>query len=41
MANSQHYADAPTEQLADYIPVILFRTLHRTVADLPCGITEI
>ena len=41
MANSQHYADAPTVKLEDYIPVKMFRTVHRTEADLPGGITEI
>lgn len=41
MANKQHYADAPTVKLADYIPPKLFRTVHRTEADLPGGITEI
>ena len=28
MANSQHYADAPTVKLEDYIPVKMFRTVH-------------
>ena len=41
MANSQHYADAPTVKLEDYIPAKMFRTVHRTEADLPGGITEI
>lgn len=41
MANSQHYADAPTIKLEDYIPTKLFRTVHRTEAELPGGITEI
>lgn len=41
MANSEHYAGAPTVKLEDYIPVKLFRTVHRTEADLPGGITEI
>ncbi len=41
MANSQHYANAPTVKLEDYIPVKKFRTVHRTEADLPGGITEI
>lgn len=41
MANSEHYANAPTVKLEDYIPVKLFRTVHRTEADLPGGITEI
>jgi len=41
MANSQHYADAPTVKLEDYIPVKLFRTVHRTEAELPGGITEV
>lgn len=41
MANSQHYADAPTVKLEDYIPVKMFRTVHRTEAELPGGITEI
>ena len=41
MANSQHYANATTISLGDYIPVKLFRTVHRTEADLPGGITEI
>ena len=41
MANSQHYADAPTVKLEDYIPTKLFRTVHRTEAELPGGITEI
>lgn len=41
MANSQHYADAPMVKLEDYIPVKLFRTVHRTQAVLPGGITEI
>lgn len=41
MANSEHYANAPTVKLEDYIPVKLFRTVHRTESDLPGGITEI
>ena len=41
MANSQHYADAPTVKLDDYIPAKLFRTVHRTEAELPGGITEV
>ncbi len=41
MANSEHYANAPTVKLEDYIPVKLFRTVHRTEAYLPGGITEI
>lgn len=41
MANSQHYADAPTVKLEDYIPAKLFRTVHRTEAELPGGITEV
>ena len=41
MANSEHYADAPTVKLEDYIPAKLFRTVHRTEAELPGGITEI
>lgn len=41
MANSQHYANAPEVRLEDYIPVKLFRTIHRTEADLPGGISEI
>ncbi len=41
MANSQHYADAPTVKLEDYIPAKMFRTVHRTEAELPGGITEI
>lgn len=41
MANSQHYANAPDVSLEDYIPVKLFRTVHRTEADMPGGITEI
>ena len=28
MANSQHYADAPTVKLEDYIPTKLFRTVR-------------
>lgn len=41
MANSEHYANAPTVKLEDYIPVKMFRTVHRTEAELPGGITEI
>ena len=41
MANSLHYANAPTVKLEDYIPVKMFRTIHRTEADLPGGISEI
>ncbi len=41
MANTDHYANAPAVKLDDYIPVKLFRTVHRTEADLPSGITEI
>lgn len=41
MANSEHYANAPTVKLEDYLPVKLFRTVHRTEADLRGGITEI
>lgn len=41
MANSQHYANAPEVRLEDYIPVKMFRTIHRTEADLPGGISEI
>lgn len=41
MANSEHYADAPTVKLEDYIPAKLFRTVHRTEAEMPGGITEI
>lgn len=41
MANTDHYANAPAVKLGDYIPVKLFRTVHRTEADLPGGITEI
>ncbi|MGN1109548.1 MAG: hypothetical protein ACI4RK_09230 [Oscillospiraceae bacterium] len=41
MANSQHYANAPAVRLEDYIPVKMFRTIHRTEADLPGGISEI
>ncbi|MGN1340573.1 MAG: hypothetical protein ACI4WS_09805 [Oscillospiraceae bacterium] len=41
MANSQHYANAPTVKLGDYIPTDKFRTIHRTEADLPGGISEI
>ncbi len=41
MANSQHYASAPAVRLEDYIPVKMFRTIHRTEADLPGGISEI
>lgn len=41
MANTQHYANAPTVRLEDYIPVKMFRTIHRTEADLPGGISEI
>lgn len=41
MANSEHYAGAPTVKLEEYIPAKLFRTVHRTEAELPGGITEI
>lgn len=41
MDNSQHYADAPTVKLEDYIPAKLFCTVHRTEAELPGGITEL
>ena len=41
MANSQHYADAPTVKLEDYIPVKMFRTVHRTEADLPLSLIHI
>lgn len=41
MANDKTYAGAKTAALADYIPAELFRTVHRTEADLPGGITEI
>lgn len=41
MANDRHYSDAPTVALEDYIPVRMFRTVHRTEAELPGGITEI
>lgn len=41
MANDKTYAGAKTVALADYIPAELFRTVHRTEADLPGGITEI
>ncbi len=41
MANSEHYADVPTVKLEDYIPAKLFRTVHRTEAEMPGGITEI
>ncbi len=41
MANSEHYAGAPTVRLEDYIPAKLFRTVHRTEAEMPGGITEV
>ena len=41
MANDKTYANAKTVELADYIPADKFRTVHRTEADLPGGISEI
>ncbi len=41
MANAKTYANAKDAALADYIPADMFRTVHRTEAELPGGITEI